>query len=55
MNGRSSEQNLLCANDNRALLRETVDDIIGENDAWVLPTCPTGIAFPHNPTQGRMP
>jgi len=55
MNGRSSTKGLLRANEDRALLRETVDAILGENDVWVLPTCPVGVAFPHNPMQGRMP
>ena len=55
MNGRANEKALNRADASRNTLRSTIDDIIGDNDFWMLPTCPVGIAFPHNPTQGRMP
>ena len=55
MNGRSSRKQLDRANDDRKKLRTLVDDAIGENDCWIVPTCPVGIAFPHNPSQGRLP
>ena len=27
---------------------EIIDDILGENDVWILPTCPAGLAFDLN-------
>ena len=53
--GRSEQKHLDAADGLREELRETVDAIIGDNDAWVLPVTPTGIAIAHNPTKGRVP
>ena len=53
--GRSEQKHLNAADGLREGLREAVDNIIGENDAWVLPVTPTGFAIAHNPTKGRVP
>ena len=54
MNGRSSRQQLQRANEHRDELRGAVDAILGDHDCWILPTCPVGVAFPHQ-GQGRLP
>jgi Asp-tRNA(Asn)/Glu-tRNA(Gln) amidotransferase A subunit family amidase len=53
--GRSEQKHLDSADELREGLREAVDGIIGDNDAWVLPVTPTGFAIAHNPTKGRVP
>eukprot|EP00943_MAST-04B_sp_MAST-4B-sp1_P006545 g6545.t1 len=54
MNGRSSAKVLDKTILFRDELRQIVDDIIGDNNAWILPTCPAGLAFDLNPTKGRI-
>ena len=54
MNGRSDEKKLLSANEYRQELRSDIDSLIGDFDCWMLPTCPIGVAFKHNPTQSKM-
>ena len=54
MNGRSSTKVLDNAVVYRDELRQIIDDIIGENDVWILPTCPAGLAFDLNPNKGRI-
>ena len=51
MNGRSSTKVLDNAVVYRDELRQIIDDIIGENDVWILPTCPAGLAFDLNPNK----
>jgi amidase len=53
--GRSEQKHLDAADGLREGLREAVDGIIGDSDAWVLPVTPTGFAIAHNPTKGRVP
>ena len=39
---------------NKLSEQQIIDDIIGENDVWILPTCPAGLAFDLNPNKGRI-
>ena len=51
---KSSTKQLDNANADRDAVRTLVDAVIGENDCWILPTCPIGVAFAHQ-GQGRLP